>query len=144
MSDDPEFLSYQTVDELDVTRALRIAVTSSVLGTGLVVFVLAHAAIGVHRCEVQRTVQTAWEVRDVNVKGELIVEEIEGLISLVVLHKVHTRANILTGDEFQGQCVTGGRDTVGTLVVSTINRAVRSARLIVGAKRRIPLFGIIS
>lgn len=144
MLEHPEFLSYQTVDELNVTRALRIAVTSSILGTGLVVFILGQATIGVHRCEVQSTVQTAWEVGDVNVKGELIVEEVEGLVCLVVLHKVHTRANVLTSDEFQGQCVTSGRDTVGSLVVSTINRAGRSARLIVGAKRRVPLFDIIS
>lgn len=144
ISEHSKFLSYQTVDELDVTRALRVAVTSSILGTGFVVVILAQATVGVHRCEVESTVQTAREVRDVNVKGELIVEEIEGLVCLVVLHKVHTRANILTGDKCQGQRVTSGRDTIGTLVVGAINRAVRSARLIVRAKRLIPLFGIVS
>lgn len=37
-----------SVDELDVVRALRVAVTSAVLGAGLVVLILGQATVGVH------------------------------------------------------------------------------------------------
>ncbi len=48
-----------TVDELQVTRALSIAVAGSVLGTSLVARVLGQTAILIHGHEVEGTVETA-------------------------------------------------------------------------------------
>lgn len=43
-----ESVTYLAVDELEIPRALGIAVTSSVLGTSLVGGVLLHAAVCIH------------------------------------------------------------------------------------------------
>lgn len=51
--------TYKTVNELQVSWALAVAVSGSVLGTGLVARILGHATIGVHGNEVQSTVQAA-------------------------------------------------------------------------------------
>lgn len=53
------FGTYHSVDELEVTRALRVAVSSTILGSSGVGRVLGHATIGVHGDEVQRTVEAA-------------------------------------------------------------------------------------
>jgi len=67
----------QAVDELDVTGALSIAVTGTVLGTGLVAAVLGDTTVKVHGDEVQGTVEAAANVGNINIEGELVVEEVE-------------------------------------------------------------------
>jgi hypothetical protein len=47
------------VDELEITRALRVAIAGTVLGTGLVAGVLGRTTILIHGDEVQSTVETA-------------------------------------------------------------------------------------
>ena len=47
------------IDELQVARALRIAVAGTILGTGLVARVFRNAALFVHRHKVQGSVETA-------------------------------------------------------------------------------------
>lgn len=51
--------AYLTVDELEITRALAVAVASSVLGSGRVGGVLGQTTVGVHRDEVHGAVETA-------------------------------------------------------------------------------------
>lgn len=93
------------VDEFDVVGALRITVTSSVLGTSLVV-TLVHTAIGSHFDEVESTVQTARQLGDIDVEGELLADEVEHLVLTVGLHEVGTGPDIggvlARGDELQG------------------------------------------
>lgn len=105
-----------TVDELDVVGALRIAVTSSVLGTGLVV-ALVQATVGSHLDEVESTVQTARKLGDIDVESELLTNKVEHLVLGVGLHEIGTRTNVAgvlsLGDELEGQSVTAGGDTVG-------------------------------
>ena len=48
--------SHLAVDELEITRALRVAVTRAILGSCLVTRVLTHATISVHLDEVEGTV----------------------------------------------------------------------------------------
>lgn len=69
--------AYKTVDELQVARALAVAVTSTVLGTGLVGRVLGQTAIGVHGDEVDSAVQAASNLGDINIHGELVAKESE-------------------------------------------------------------------
>jgi len=105
------------VDELDVVGALRIAVTGSVLGTGLVV-ALVHATISGHLDEVQSTVQTARQLGNIDVEGELLADKVEHLVLGVGLHQVGTGTDVVTvralGDELQGQGIAARGDTVGT------------------------------
>lgn len=49
-------ITYQAVDELEVTGALAVAVSRSVLGTSSVGGVLGHATVGVHGNKVHSTV----------------------------------------------------------------------------------------
>lgn len=65
------------VDELDVAGALSITVTGTVLGTSLVAGVLGKTTVEVHGDEVESTVQTAANVGDIDIKGELVAEELE-------------------------------------------------------------------
>jgi hypothetical protein len=51
--------THNTVDELDVARALSVTVTGTVLGTSLVARVLGETTVLVHRGEVESTVETA-------------------------------------------------------------------------------------
>jgi hypothetical protein len=115
-----EGLSYHAIDELEIPRALRVAVSGSVLRTGLVARVFRHATIGIHSHKVQSTVQTARKVRHINIEGELVVQQVEMLIRLVILHKVQTRANIGTGDEAELKLGSRGSDTVSARVIGTI------------------------
>lgn len=61
--------------------ALRIAVSSSVLGTGLIVGVLGLTTIGIHLYKVKSTVKTAGKLGDIDVEGELLVLGLEHLVS---------------------------------------------------------------
>lgn len=96
-------MAYLAVDEFDVFGALSVTVTSSVFGTSLVVGEARHTTILVHGDEVESTVETAREVAHVNVKGKLLVLELEHLVVSVVLHEVDTGPDVLgvwaLGDE---------------------------------------------
>ena len=130
-----------TVDELEVARALRVTVPSTVLGTGLVGWVLGHATVGVHGDKVQSAVETAGEVGDVDIKGELLVQQLKHLVGGVVLHHVQTRANVLLlagGDEVEAEGVAAGSHTISGLVAGTLEGAVGCARRIVRADGLVP------
>ena len=70
-------ISHLAADELDVLGALRVAVTSSVLGTNLVPREARHTTIGIHLREVDGTVKTARKVRHVDIESEFHVLHVE-------------------------------------------------------------------
>jgi hypothetical protein len=113
----PAFNVGLAVDELDVVGTLRITVTGSELGSGLVV-ALAHSTVGGHLDEVESTVETARQLGDIDVEGELLADEVEHLVLGVGLHEVGTRTNVCSavalGDELDAQGIAAGGDTVGT------------------------------
>ena len=86
--------AYLAIDELDVLRALSVAVASSVLGTSLVAGIFRQTTIGVHLDEVQSTVETARQVRHVDVEGELLVFQLEHRVRGVIVHQVDTGADV--------------------------------------------------
>lgn len=132
--------THLSVDELQVARALRVTVASTVLSTSLVAIVLGQATVGVHGNEVQSSVQAARQPGGIHVEGELLVEQLEHLISAFVLHQEQTGANVGTGDEAQGQSVTIGGGTVSAFIVGTIQSTVGGTGLVIGAEGFIPLF----
>jgi len=74
-------------------RALGITVASSELGTCIVVS-NTHITVLGHLNEVESTVKATWELRNVNVEGELLTSQLEHFIVLVVGHHVHAAANV--------------------------------------------------
>ena len=72
--------THLAVDELDVVGTLGVTVTSTVLGTSLVVSELAGTTIGVHLNQVDGTVETTRESGHVDVESELLVLQLEQLI----------------------------------------------------------------
>ena len=132
--------THLSVDELQVARALRVTVTGTVLGTSLVAIVLGQTTVGVHGDEVQGSVETARKLGAIHIEGELLVEQLEHLVSAVVLHEEQTRANVGTSDEAQSQSVAIGGGTVGGLIVGTIQGTVCGTGLVVRAESRVPLF----
>ena len=131
--------TYLAVDEFDVLRALGVAVTSSVLGTGLVVGERGLATILSHLDEVESTVDTAGKVGHVDIEREFLVQKLEHLVVLVIRREVDTGANVGAGDEFEGEGIAAGGDTVGAGVFSAVEGAVLSTGVGVGADARIPL-----
>lgn len=132
-------MTHLAVDELDVARALGITVSSAVLCTGLVPFVLGHSAIGIHGREVQSAVQPTGEVRDVHVKGEFLAQQVKHLIRAVVLHQVQAGTDVGAGDELQCQRVSISGYAVGCLVVCPVQGAVLGTCLVIGAESSVPL-----
>lgn len=122
--------------------ALCITVASSVFGTSLVVVVLGETAIRVHLNEVKGTIETARQIRHVDVEGELLVPKIERLVVGVVGHKIHARANVggvmVTRYELDGEFTTSGCDPVRASVVATFQCAVLGAGYGVRTHRRVP------
>lgn len=122
--------------------ALRIAITSSILGTGLVVGVLGLTTIGIHLYKVKSTVKTAGKLGDIDIEGELLVVGLEHLVAGVGgVHEVDTRTNVLAGalsDKLVCEGITAGGDAVGAAVVGTIDSAASCTSHGVGTERGIP------
>ena len=98
-----------------------------------------HATIGSHLGEVDGTVETAGELGDIDVEGELLVEQVEHLILGVGgVHEVDTRADVGTSLEGEGEGVTGGGDTVCARVVGAVESTVSRAGRIVGTESGVP------
>lgn len=112
-------------------RALGIAISSSVLGTSLVVGVLGLTTVGVHLHKVHGTVKTARQLGNVNVEGELLVLGLEHLVAGVgSIHQVDSGADVLASalsDELVSERISAGSDTIGSGVVGTIDGAVLGA-----------------
>lgn len=129
-----------SANPLQVVWALSVTVSSSVLDTGSV----GRAGVTVqrHLNGVESTVNTAWELRNIDVKGELLVDEGELLIgSTGGGNEVDTSTDVGsrgTGDELEGDGIARDVDTVGTSVVSTLKSAVGSAGIWVWAEGGVP------
>jgi len=129
------------VDECN-PRALGITVPSPVFSTSLVMWVLRKTAIRIHPHEEEGPIESAGEIRNVHVKSELFVPQIEHLVTGVVSHEVHPRANIggvtVLGDEFDGDCAAGRCDPITCAKNCAFQCAVLSAGYGVGTYRRVP------
>ena len=120
-------MPHLSIDELDIMRTLGVAVTSTILSTSLVAGEFGHAAIRVHLDKVDGTVEATGELGHVNVERELLVLQLEELVSAVVLEEVDTRADVgvrARGDELEREGAATCGDTVGSLVVRTIDSTV--------------------
>ena len=130
------------VDELDVSRALRVAVASTVFGTCLVGREPRHATILVHRREVECAIESTRKLGQIHVEGKLLVEDLEHLVFGVARHKVHTTADILPVtvglNELEGERVTARCNTVRPTIVGTFEGTVGCAALVIRAETRVP------
>lgn len=107
--------------------ALSITVTSSVLSTSLVGRESGHTTIGVHLHEVQRAVETTWQVGHVDIESEFLVLQVEHLVVRVILHEVDTGTNVFvraSGNELNRELVAARGDTICTTVICTIEGTV--------------------
>lgn len=108
----PAFDVALAVDELQVTGTLGVTVARAVLGAGLVVLVLGHATVGVHGDKVESAVQTARQVGNVHIEGELLAQEVEHLVLRVGGHQEGTATDVLLrrrSDKVQSQGGCGGK-----------------------------------
>jgi len=137
---------YLATYELDVTGALGVAISSTIVGTSLVGREARHSSVLVHGREVEGAVETAGKLRDINVECELLIEELEHFIlrRRTRLHQIDTRPHIGTSLELQGQGVSGRGDTVCTRVVGSVERAVGNARRGVGTESGIPSVAVVA
>lgn len=66
--------------------------------------------------KVEGAIQATADVRDINVKGKLIAEELEHLVLVLALHEIHAGPNVLAVrvllDVLEAQRVAVGLDTV--------------------------------
>jgi len=134
-----------TIDELDVMRALSITVTSSKLGSCLVVGVLGHASISIHANKVKSSVDSAIKLGIVNCECEFLSFELEDLILRFVVQHVHSGSNVLCvltlGHKVQPESGTSGRNTISVdhiIGVDSINSTVCGTSDGIGAERLVP------
>lgn len=133
----PAVVVGSAAEELEVTGALGVAVTGTVLGTGLVVGLAALATVRGHGDEVESRVQTALDGGQVDIEGELVAHQGEHLVLLFAAHEVGTGTDVgavlVLGDKVQGEGIAAGGDTVGGAVVGTLDSAVLGAVVAAGA-----------
>merc|ERR1712168_1215431 len=85
-----------TTNELQIMRALCITVASAVGSSGLVSFIFTHTTILFHFNKVEGTIQATWELRYINIEGELPIQEFEHLILLAAgFHQVNSASIVI-------------------------------------------------
>lgn len=120
-------IAHLAIDEFDIVGTLSVAITSPVLSTSLIGGVLGQTTVCVHLNEINSTVETARKVGHVDIECELLVLHVEHEIVGVVVHKVDTGADVRVRalrNEVEAEGVTGGRDTVDTTVIRSIESTV--------------------
>lgn len=131
---------------LHVMRTLRITVPSPVLRTRLIR--PAHPAIRRHLNEIQRPVQPTHQLRHIHIKCKLLAQEVKHLVLRVILHEIHPRTDVLpelmSRHEFQRKTAPRGGNPVCRLVIYTLDLAVLSASLGIGAGRGIPRIPVVA
>lgn len=85
-----------SINKLDVSWALSITVSSSVISTGVVSRELVESTVMWHLGEVESSVDTAWQLRNIDVEGELSVNEFEHLILVITTHEIVSRSDVLS------------------------------------------------
>jgi len=133
-----------TIDKLDVSWALGIAISSSIVGSSVVSRELRKSTISWHLGEVKSSIETTWQLGNINIKGEFSVDKLEHLV-LVSTHEVVSRSNILAilchGDESEFQGISISKDTIGVVpgvFVDSVNGAVFGTFDIIWAERAVP------
>ena len=116
---------------------MRVTVSSTILGTGLVGRVFLHTAVFVHGNEIESTIKTTRKLGDIDVKSELHVgSQLEHLVFGVIRHQVEARPNVggirTLGHKVELQRVATSSSAVGALVVGTVQSTLLGA-LFVGA-----------
>lgn len=131
--------TYLAVDKLEIPRALGVTVSSTVFSACLIAIILGHSPICIHGGEVQGTVQTTRDLRNIHIEAELGVGQIEHLISAVIFQQIQPGADIRVLDKSQCQGTTVRRNAIGPFVVRSIDSTVLGASLVVGAEVFVPL-----
>jgi len=138
----PRTKTYLAINELQVTKALRITVPSPVFRTSLVVRKPSRSTILIHRYKVQRTIKAARKVRNIDVKRELVVQEVELSVRCVGAHEIETRADVLGicahGDEGELEGVARSCRAVGFGVVGALESTIGGTGNVTWAERGVP------
>ena len=134
--------SYLTVDELQITWALRITVSNAILGTSFISGVSGHSTIGIHGHEVKRAIKTARKIGDIHVEGELVVQKVELRIRGISVHEIQTRTDIggisSNSDECKLQRVSARSSAVCSCIIGSLKSAVGGASCVIWAESCIP------
>jgi len=129
------------VNELEITWALSITVSSTILGTGLVAGVERSTTILGHADEVKSTVQATRKMRHIDIECELLVQETEHLVVGVIGHEEHAGSDVSVctlGDKVESQGIASGGSSICSGVVSTIELAVCCASSVGRAECWVP------
>lgn len=98
--------------------------------------------------KVEGAVQATANVRNIDVKSELVAEELKHLVLVLALHEVHAGADVgavpVLGDVFEAEGVAVGLDAIGALVVNTVEATRRGAGLAVGADAGVPAVPLVA
>jgi len=136
--------TYFSVDELDILRTLGITISGSILGTSLVCRESAHSSVFVHLREIECAVETARKVGHINVKCELLAEQLEHLIfgRAASSHQVCSRSDIARTAAFRHEVelesIARGCDAISTGVVGSVQSTVGGTLYAIWAHGCIP------
>ena len=119
--------TYLAVNKFDVVRTLSITISGSILRSGLIGRKPRQPSVCIHLHEVKCAVETARKLRHVNVECEFLVLQVEHVVGRFIFKKVDTRADVgvrARGDELEREGAATCGDTVGSLVIRTIDSTV--------------------
>lgn len=112
--------AYLAIDEFAIVGTLSVAITSS---GG----VLGHTTVCIHLNKTDSTIEKARKVGHVVIECKLLILHVEHKIVGVIVHEVDTGDNVgvrTLHDEVEAEVITGGRDTIDTAVVRSIESTV--------------------
>ena len=120
----------------------------TILGSGLVVGILAHTTIFVHGHKVESTIETARELGEVDIECEFLVQQAEHLVRGIRLHKIQARTDIgrvgSFGDELEGQRAATSCSAICCSIISTLKGTIGSASFVIRAECRTPGVSVIA
>lgn len=102
---------------------------------------MAETTVLLHLDKIERTVDSAGNLGNIDIEGELLVKEMEHLVFAVAVHEVNTSADISVialGKKFDTKLVAARGDAVDGRIVSTLHGAVLGASLAISANGGVP------
>jgi hypothetical protein len=85
-----------SVNELAVTRALSITVTSSIFGSSFIGGIFGRSTVSLHLHEVKSSVNATLQGRNINVKSEFTIQKFVKFITILALQQIYSSTDIVS------------------------------------------------
>jgi hypothetical protein len=140
-----------SINPLQIMGTLRITITRSILCSNLITRMSSLPTVLFHFNEVKRTIKSTRKLAHIHIKSELMIEQIEHLIIVGIIHEESPWSNIprvgALSYEAEFKWVTITKDVIGVLVLLlgySVDSTVLGAGLWVWAKGLLPFVSCVA